>query len=211
MAVSEKSISVLIADDHDLLVEMVEACLESEGFKNNNRARSLDEALEKIANEGSFDIVLLDLDMPGMNGLQGIEKAIAANKDGAVVLFSGQARQEAVFRALEMGARGYVPKTLTAKSMTNALKFIASGEVFVPSVVASSMAQGQRSRRPSTLTAKEMDVLRGICRGDANKDIARDLGLTEITVKMHVRSICAKLNVSNRTQIAMTAVARGLF
>lgn len=211
MAVSEKSISVLIADDHDLLVEMVEACLVSEGFKNNNRARSLDEALEKIANEGSFDIVLLDLDMPGMNGLQGIEKAIAANKDGAVVLFSGQARQEAVFRALEMGARGYVPKTLTAKSMTNALKFIASGEVFVPSVVASSMAQGQRSRRPSTLTAKEMDVLRGICRGDANKDIARDLGLTEITVKMHVRSICAKLNVSNRTQIAMTAVARGLF
>lgn len=211
MAVSEKSISVLIADDHDLLVEMVEACLESEGFKDNNRARSLDEALEKIANEGSFDIVLLDLDMPGMNGLQGIEKAIAANKDGAVVLFSGQARQEAVFRALEMGARGYVPKTLTAKSMTNALKFIASGEVFVPSVVASSMAQGQRSRRPSTLTAKEMDVLRGICRGDANKDIARDLGLTEITVKMHVRSICAKLNVSNRTQIAMTAVARGLF
>lgn len=211
MAVSEKSISVLIADDHDLLVEMVEACLESEGFKNNNRARSLDEALEKIANEGSFDIVLLDLDMPGMNGLQGIEKAIAANKDGAVVLFSGQARQEAVFRALEMGARGYVPKTLTAKSMTNALKFIASGEVFVPSVVASSMAQGQRSRRPSTLTPKEMDVLRGICRGDANKDIARDLGLTEITVKMHVRSICAKLNVSNRTQIAMTAVARGLF
>lgn len=211
MALSEKSISVLIADDHDLLVEMVEACLVSEGFKNNNRARSLDEALEKIASKGSFDIVLLDLDMPGMNGLQGIEKAIAANKDGAVVLFSGQARQEAVFRALEMGARGYVPKTLTAKSMTNALKFIASGEVFVPSAVAASMAQGQRSRRPSTLTAKEMDVLRGICRGDANKGIARDLGLTEITVKMHVRSICAKLNVSNRTQIAMTAVARGLF
>ena len=73
------------------------------------------------------------------------------------------------------------------------------------------MARARRSRRPSTLTAKEMDVLRGICRGDANKDIARDLGLTEITVKMHVRSICAKLNVSNRTQIAMTAVARGLF
>lgn len=204
------AISVLVADDHTLLVDMIEATLQADGAFVTGRALSLDDAIEEIRKRGHYDIVLLDLDMPGMNGLAGIERAVTANKPGAVVLFSGQARNEAVFKALEIGVRGYIPKTLAAKSLANAIRFIASGEVYFPSAVASGLAQGNKTKKPSWLSPKEFDVLRGISRGDTNKDIARELGMTEITVKMHVRSICAKLNVANRTQIAMTAVTRGL-
>lgn len=210
MNASENGISVLIADDHDLLAEMLETFLKSSGFKNTARAKSLDEALETISNTGSFDIVLLDWDMPGMDGILGIEKAVAANKNGAVVIFSGYVRQEVIFRALEIGARGFIPKTVTAKSMTNALRFIATGEVYLPSFIAESMALSKKASRQSPLTAKEMEVLRGICRGDTNKDIARDLGLKDVQVKRYVQTISAKLNVSNRTQIAMVALAQGL-
>lgn len=206
----EANLSVLIADDHDLLVDMLEAVLTAKGF-TTDRAPSLPAAIERINSAGTFDIVMLDLDMPGMNGLSGVEKVVKANAPGAVVLFSGQARQEAVFRSLEFGVRGYIPKTLPVKSLTNALKFVASGEVYIPSGVSVNIAQKRKEPGPSLLSQKEIEVLQGICRGETNKDIARNLGLTEILVKMHVRSLCSKLEVKNRTQIAMTAVSRGLF
>lgn len=206
----EESLSVLVADDHDLLVDMLEALLNAKGFRTD-RALSLPQVLDRISSAGTFDIVLLDLDMPGMNGLSGVEKVVKANAPGSVVLFSGQARQEAVFRSLEFGVRGYIPKTLPVKSLTNALKFVASGETFIPSGIAANIVLKKKEPNLSVLSQKEIEVLQGICRGETNKDIARNLGLTEILVKMHVRSLCSKLEVKNRTQIAMTAVSRGLF
>lgn len=210
MAQNSQATTVLIADDHALLVDIIEIFLAGEGEFSTRRADSLESVLAAIAEHGSFDIILLDLDMPGMNGLQGLEKAVAANKNGRVVLFSGQARQEAVFRALELGASGYIPKTSSAKSLTNAIRFVVSGETYIPSSLTSAMARSERKGQASNMTAREMDVLRGICKGETNKEIARELGLTEISVKMHVRSVFSKMNVSNRTQVAMISVASGL-
>lgn len=205
-----KMVSVLVADDHNLLIDMIEMLLASEGDFTVHRAASLGDALNEIATHGPFDVVLLDLDMPGMQGMRGMASAVEANAGGRVVLFSGQARQEAIFRALEVGAFGFIPKNLSAKSLVNAIRFVASGETYIPSTVASGLMRVGRDKPASGFTDKEMEVLRCICRGDTNKDIARQLGLTEVTIKMHVRSICGKMNVSNRTQIAMTSVAQGL-
>lgn len=206
--VSAKAISILLADDHVLLAESLELFLRADGGFVLQRAETLDRALAKIAEHGPFDVILLDLDMPGMGGLQGLEKAIAANGDGKVVLFSGQARQDAAMRAIEMGAAGFIPKTLTPKSLATAVRFVAAGEIYFPT----SMS---RTKRPDAqaevqLSQREFQVLRGICEGSTNKDIAHELQLTEVTVKMYVRSVCTKLKASNRTQAAIIALSSGM-
>lgn len=206
--VSAKAISILLADDHVLLAESLELFLRADGGFVPQRAETLDRALAKIAEHGPFDVILLDLDMPGMGGLQGLEKAIAANGDGKVVLFSGQVRQDAAMRAIEMGAAGFIPKTLTPKSLATAVRFVAAGEIYFPT----SMS---RTKRPDAqaevqLSQREFQVLRGICEGSTNKDIAHELQLTEVTVKMYVRSVCTKLKASNRTQAAIIALSSGM-
>ncbi len=205
---AEMTISLLLADDHTLLAESLELYLKADGGFAPQRAETLERALDKIAENGSFDVVLLDLDMPGMGGLQGLEKAIAANGEGRVVLFSGQARQDAALRAIEMGAAGFIPKTLTPKSLATAVRFIAAGEIYFPTTMS-------RTKRPDAqsevqLSQREFQVLRGICEGATNKDIAQDLQLTEVTVKMYVRSVCTKLKANNRTQAAIIALSSGM-
>lgn len=198
-------ISVLVADDHKLLAESMEIFLMADGGYRIVLAESLDEALNRIDTDGAYDVVLLDLDMPGMGGLTGLERAIAANAPGRVVLFSGQARQEAAFRAMEMGAAGFIPKTLSPKSLSAAIRFIAAGESYFPSRMART-----DSAPNAGLSAREYQVLRGLCAGQTNKDIAASLSLTEVTVKMYVRAVCSKLNAQNRTQAAIIALGSGM-
>ena len=143
-------------------------------------------------------------------GMRGVERMIEANAPGAVVLFSGQVRLDGALRAIEVGAKGFIPKTLPLRSLANAIRFVSLGEIFLPPSFAKSIRTQQRKRATGSLSETELDVVRGVTKGKTNKDIARDLGMSEVNVKMHVRSICAKLNVANRTQIAMTAVMRGL-
>lgn len=211
ISVSTGQISVLIADDHKLLAESLELYLQADGGFTAQRAETLDEALERIAQYGGFDVVLLDLDMPGMGGLGGLERAIAANPQGKVVLFSGQARQEAALRAMEMGAAGFIPKTLSPKSLATAVRFVAAGEIYFPTSLARSRNRGSESQPGEVqLSAREHQVLRGICEGQTNKDIATELNLTEVTVKMYVRSVCTKLKAANRTQAAIIALSTGI-
>lgn len=208
--VTAASISVLIADDHKLLAESLELYLRADGGFEPERAETLDEALKLISDRGTFDVVLLDLDMPGMGGLAGLERAIAANGEGRVVLFSGQARQEAALRAMELGAAGFMPKTLSPKSLATAVRFVAAGEVYFPSSMARGRSRSESQPGEIQLSQREHQVLRGICDGATNKDIAAELQLTEVTVKMYVRSVCTKLRAANRTQAAIIALSTGI-
>jgi DNA-binding NarL/FixJ family response regulator len=201
-------ISILLADDHKLLAESLELYLRADGGFVPERAETLDEALEKIVSHGSYDVILLDLDMPGMGGLSGLERAVAANAPGKVVLFSGQARQEAALRAMELGAAGFIPKTLSPKSLATAVRFVAAGEIYFPSTL--GRAKKAEAQSEVQLSQREYQVLRGICDGATNKDIAQDLQLTEVTVKMYVRSVCTKLRANNRTQAAIIALSTGM-
>lgn len=210
-SVQSENISVLVVDDHTLTAEMTSSWLQNEAGFRTSHAETIDSALDAIRQDGAYTVMLLDLDMPGMNGVEGVTKMVAANSPGSVVLFSGQARFEGALRAIELGARGFIPKTLPLKSLTNAVRFVALGETFLPhSFVSSQQRPNRRRSQAGVLSATELDVVKGITRGLTNRAIANELGLSEITVKAHVRSICAKLNAANRTQIALAAVMQGI-
>jgi len=194
---------ILVADDHDLVRETVAAYLQAEGFADVRLASDVDGALALVAATGAFDLILVDYDMPGMAGLAGLGRLIAANSGRPVALISGGMSTELAEAALEMGAAGFVPKTLGSRSMVAAVKAMVAGGVFSP---LSLIKKGPES----LLSPRELDVLRGICAGKSNKEIARDYGLQEVTVKLHVKTMSRKLEAKNRTHAAMIARDRKL-
>jgi len=200
---------ILLADDHDLVREAIATFIERESGDAVELASTLEEALEKIDADGAFDLVLLDYNMPGMNGLDGLAAAIAANGGKPVALLSGDASRATAEAALAAGAAGFVPKTLGAASMVNAARFMAAGEQYAP---VKWMAATDAAEHPlaAQLTERERQVLRRLCDGASNKEIARDLELQEVTVKLHVKTLCRKLDARNRTHAAMIAKDAGL-
>lgn len=202
---------ILVADDHDLVRDTIALFLQNEGGIDVTVAATLDEALVRIDEVGSFDLVLLDYGMPGMDGLAGLKRAIAANQDKPVALMSGVASRTVAEDALAAGAAGFVPKTLGAKSMVNALRFMASGEQYAPVKWMTEMEAEATHPLADKLSAREMQVLEGLCDGKANKEIARDLDLQEVTVKLHVKTLSRKLDARNRTHAAMIARDAKLF
>ena len=202
---------ILVADDHDLVRDTIALFLQNEGGIDVTVAATLDEALVRIDEVGSFDLVLLDYGMPGMDGLAGLKRAIAANQDKPVALMSGVASRTVAEDALAAGAAGFVPKTLGAKSMVNALRFMASGEQYAPVEWMTEMEAEASHPLADKLSAREMQALEGLCDGKANKEIARDLDLQEVTVKLHVKTLARKLDARNRTHAAMIARDAKLF
>ena len=193
---------ILVADDHDLVRETIAAYLVAEGFQEVQTASDVSAALGRIAT-GPFDLVLADYDMPGMNGLAGLQRLLDANMPRPVALISGAISADIAVAALELGASGFVPKTLGSRNLVSAVKAMLAGEVFAPVSLIAPSAE-------SLLSGRELDVLRGICAGKSNKEIARDFGLQEVTVKLHVKTMSRKLGAKNRTHAAMIARDRKL-
>lgn len=202
---------ILVADDHDMVREMIASYLEREDGVEVRLAATLDEVLALVDAEGAFDVVLLDYGMPGMDGLHGLRRALAATGGRPVALMSGVATRAVAEEALAAGASGFVPKTLGARSMLNALRFMAAGEIFAPVKWMTESAEEAESPLVRALTARELQVLERLCDGRSNKEIARDLELQEVTVKLHVKTLCRKLEARNRTHAAMIAKEAHLF
>lgn len=198
---------LLIADDHDLVRETLAAFLLAEGFSSVQTVASLDDALASLATT-RFDLVLLDYAMPGMRGLAGLAEALVAAGGRPVAIISGTISRDLAEAALKAGAAGFVPKTLGSRAIAAAIRHMASGEIFAPIGLLSGEAPVTGDL--STLTRREIDVLRGLCRGLSNKEIARDLDLQEVTVKLHVKTLSRKLDARNRTHAAMIARSAGL-
>ena len=204
---------VLLADDHHLVRDALAAYIvRSDPAVEVLTADSFDAAHADIAAGAAVDIVVLDLNMPGMNGLGGIERLAADFPGLPVVLMSGSASRADVEGALRAGARGYLPKTLKGAAFVSALRIVLAGEVFLPAggTDAGEAAAAERSAADMPpFTRRERDVLAGHVQGWSNKEIARSLDLQEVTVKLHVQGICRKLSARNRTEAALRAVQLG--
>lgn len=202
---------LLIADDHDLLRDTLVLFFEAQGDFETRTSADLAGAHAIIEIEEKFDLILLDLNMPGMNRLEGLRATLAMRGGQRVALLSGEASKEIVEQALEAGAAGFVPKTLPAKSMINAVKFMVMGEQFVPADFITASDSGASHPLANKLTPRELQVLNGLTQGKTNKEIARDLDISEPTVKLHMKNMYRKLGVANRTQAALIAREAGVF
>jgi len=214
---------ILLADDHDLVREAI-SLLFQQYFEDCEvaEAGALDPALDLIAENNSFDLVLLDLRMPGMNGLEGLKRALEKVAPSTfVVLLSGAYRSEDVRNAIEAGAHGFIPKTLRGQALANAVQLVLAGEKYLPSSILNDLSDGMVGGGDgegrlaggfgnegdfARLTPREREVLALLSEGRPNKDIARHLDLREITVKYHLKNIYRKLNVSNRAQAVKMAL-----
>jgi DNA-binding NarL/FixJ family response regulator len=191
---------ILIADDHSLFREGLQHVLAGLGDDIQTlHAADCVRALELAAEHSDLDLVLLDLNMPGMNGLDALQQFCDSFPALPVVILSASTRRADMQRALDLGAMGFIPKDATGQQMIQALRLVLAGGVVVPPALVRSDAGDWRA----TLTERQRDVLELLARGHANKEIARALGLAEATVKMHVTAIMKLLGVSNRTQAVL--------
>ncbi len=190
---------ILLADDHELVRDTIAAYLEASSDIRVVQAADFMQAIEIMQTSGPFDLVVLDYTMPGMGGLDGLRKLLALPNSGAVAVMSGTASPDVARRALEAGAAGFLPKTLSPDTLLSAVQHILAGEVYRPLQFLSQEAEALSVK----LTPRERDVLNGICEGKSNKEIARDLGVQEVTIKLHVKTLSRKLDARNRTHAAM--------
>lgn len=220
MEVSNEPISVLLVDDHTLFRSGVRSLLQ-----RNPRFTVVGEASDgvdgvKRAMQFKPDVILLDLHMPGMTGVETLQLILQGWPEAAVIMLTVSEEGEDLAAALQAGARGYLIKNIDADYLVRAIERAAAGEsVLAESMTAKLMAQLQKQREPKApappseldkLTPREREILACLARGESNKLIARVLDLAESTVKIHVQNILKKLGLSSRVQAAVFAVEQGL-
>ena len=200
-------LSILIADDHRLLVEAVASILDKSGMIVST-AFSLQETLDKLNMTPKPDITLLDVVMPGMVGLESVKAVVEAAKPQRVILFSSTTNSNLINAALDENVLGVIPKSLPLRSLVSVLNLVASGQVFLPSEIARQALE--KPSRSAALTAPELFVLQLTAEGKINKEIAHSMNVNEATVKMHMRSLCHKIGARNRAHAVSVGRELGL-
>jgi DNA-binding NarL/FixJ family response regulator len=203
-------IRVLVVDDHPVVRQGLRTFLDlQDGLAVVGEAA--DGALAvSAARELRPDVVLLDLRMPGADGVAALRGLRAAGDTAKVLIITSFTEPSAVLPALRAGAAGCVYKDIDPPALAAAVRAVHAGHVLLHPDVARLLADGETRRADARLTGREQDVLAAIARGRANREIARELGLSEKTVKTHVSAILAKLGVQDRTQAALHAVRAGI-
>jgi DNA-binding NarL/FixJ family response regulator len=201
---------VIIVDDHPLFRDALKQTLTS-AFPGIviAEAGTLEAVSDTLASDRDFDLVLLDLKMPGVQGFSGLVFLRAQYPAVPIVVISASEEPHIIRRALDLGASGYIPKSASAETMRRALAVLLDGGIWTPEIAAvetSPDSEADRlARRLATLTPQQVRVLMMLREGLLNKQIAHQLGVSEATIKAHVSAILQKLDVDSRTQAVIAA------
>lgn len=215
--------TIIVADDHPMIrASIIDVMQIEHPHTQFVEVSSLSEAEAAIEAHPDIEITLLDLLMPGMNGLAGVQGLLNRHPEVPIAIVSGSLIPDDVSRALEMGVRGYIPKTLKPQHMMDAISGVMNGEIYDPfnavveeggeDIAPESATSTQRRHMNTlfdTLTKRERQVLDGVTKGLSNKEIARENGIQEVTVKVHLKSVFVKLDVTNRTHAVVYALKHG--
>jgi two-component system NarL family response regulator len=198
---------LLLADDHALVRIGLKTSLEMEqDFAIVADVATGEEAIAQFRVHRP-DVALIDLRLPGIDGVQTTAALCAEFPDAKVIMLSTFHSGDEILRAMRAGAKSYLTKSVQREELVNAIRTVAAGETYVPGVVANRLAQ--RLRQPD-LTEREMEVLRLIAAGNSNKEIAAALALEATTVKQHVGKILEKLRARDRTEAVIIAIQHGI-
>ncbi|WP_443980160.1 response regulator [Sutterella wadsworthensis] len=211
----------LIVDDHALVAGALTLLLEDRDPEADvHTAATADAALELVDREGDADLLILDLSLPGVTGTELMEEIVRRQPMLKILVVSGLEDQESIMRVLQLGAAGFVPKSLDTELLSSAIDFVLKGGVYIPSkLLTESQKDGFFTRTaarlktpeaaPPHLTDRQLDVLAQLAKGAPIKRICRELDLSEGTVKTHVAAIYRSFGASNRTEALIAARRAG--
>ena len=211
----------LIVDDHALVAgALTQFHLARDPEGAVHPAAPADAALELVDREGDADLLILDLSLPGVTGTELMEEIVRRQPMLKILVVSGLADQESIMRVLQLGAAGFVPKSLDTELLSSAIDFVLKGGVYIPSkLLTESQKDGFFTRTaarlkapesaPPHLTDRQLDVLAQLAKGAPIKRICRELDLSEGTVKTHVAAIYRSFGASNRTEALIAARRAG--
>ena len=211
----------LIVDDHALVAGALTLLLEDRDPEADvHTAATADAALELVDREGDADLLILDLSLPGVTGTELMEEIVRRQPMLKILVVSGLADQESIMRVLQLGAAGFVPKSLDTELLSSAIDFVLKGGVYIPSkLLTESQKDGFFTRTaarlkapesaPPHLTDRQLDVLAQLAKGAPIKRICRELDLSEGTVKTHVAAIYRSFGTSNRAEALIAARRAG--
>ena len=214
-----EQVPLLIIDPNKLFREGLRGLLSGTQFDVTHEASDLTEGLEVVKTHDDVGIVILDFSDNGSDGeLQMVKQMRATNDDVKLVVLTNEMSARLLARALNAGADGYLLKSLSSKALVQSLRLVELGEKVFPTKLATMITSGQldptaaeaRVSSVKGLSEREREILRCLLHGQSNKVIARQLDITEATVKVHLKAVLRKLNVSNRTQAAIWAISHGL-
>ncbi len=204
-------IRVLVVDDHPVVREGLVGMLEDEqDFQLAGAAASAEDALAMVATARPH-VILLDLELPGMSGVDAIPRLAIAAPEAGIIVLTAYDTDERVLGAIKAGARGYVLKGASVDEIARAIRAVHAGGSYLTSGIAAKvLTQVRAPGRSTSLSARERTVLQKVAAGRSTKQIARELGIAERTVKFHVSSIMNKLGADTRAQAVAVAARRGI-
>jgi DNA-binding NarL/FixJ family response regulator len=204
---SDNKIRIIVADDHAIVrqgfVALINTAPDMEVIDSANDGK----AAVELFRRHKPDVVLMDLRMPVMTGVEAIVAIRKEFSDARVIVLTTYDGDEDIYRALQAGARGYLLKDVFFEELQSAIRTVHRGLRHIPKAVAERLADRMSS---SELTSRELEVLRLIVKGQSNREIGNTLAISEATVKSHINNILSKLGVTDRTQAATTALQRGI-
>ena len=203
----DQPIRILVAEDHEIVRDGICTIVNQQPDITVVAEAVNGEQAVQLYRKYKPDVVLMDLRMPTMEGVEAIEQIISEFSEAKIIILTTYDTDEDIYQGLQAGAKGYLLKDTTSEELTNAIRTVYQGKKYVPQQIAIKLAERIIN---SDLTSREMEVLKLLTKGRNNQEIGSILNITEGTVKFHVKNILSKLDASDRTQAVITALKRGL-